>query len=319
MEETTAASAAARTAFVDISEGPRHSLEETTAASAAARTAFVDISEGPSHSLGIRGDGRVYSWGNSKSSNNLGQLGRGTSSPAKHPCPVDGFNDGLTAAKVFVSNSVQKDSGHSAIIDQFGRLWMSGCDRWQQLGLGSVNGGSAGYTWKGGKLWHEKFMLSESVTTEIRKNHQNKIDNTNNDAEAPSIRDVALGADHTLVLSSNKQDVFAFGKCGDGQCGFIGKPYVSAPRKSKLLSIANNIESSDSEISGSKNYIAAVCAIESCSITVNDDGKILRKVGKCTPPSNGISKSSSSVLTSLALSDGIAKCLKNARRHGLIN
>jgi alpha-tubulin suppressor-like RCC1 family protein len=233
-------------------------------------------------------------------------LGRNTSKNKKkvtHPGPVQSFNDhNLKATKVFVSNSVQKDSGHSAIVDENGRLWMSGCDRWQQLGLGSVNGGSAGYTWKGGKLWQEKFMLSESVTTEIAKN----INNTKTSKD-PSIRDVALGEDHTLVLSSNKQDVFAFGKCGDGQCGFIGKPYVSAPRRSKVLS-------------SGKSSIAAVCAIESCSMTIDDDGNIVQKVGKCTPSSSeSASASPSSLLSPSVLSDGIEKCINDARQHGLIN
>merc|ERR1711935_316979 len=92
-----------------------------------------------------------------------------------------------------------------------------------------------------------------------------------------NIRAVALGGDHTLVLSSNKKDVFAFGKCGDGQCGFIGKPYVSAPKRSKLFSSTSNIgNNGDKDSSGSASYIAAVCAVESCSMTINDDGKILR-------------------------------------------
>jgi alpha-tubulin suppressor-like RCC1 family protein len=271
-------------------------------------------------------------------------LGRDTSSNEKkatHPGLVEGFDDNnLKAANVFVSNSSQKDSGHSAIIDKNGRLWMSGCDRWQQLGLGSANGGSGGYTWKGGKLWQDKFILSESVAIEVSKNQKtssnsDSIDNSNSDqdnllhvtttAKGPNIRDVSLGGDHTLVLSSNKQEVFAFGKCGDGQCGFIGKPYVSAPKLSKLLSSNSSgnsrVSSSDNDDdnSSSRNYIAAVCAIESCSITIGDDGKILRKVGKCNPPPKSALASSSSVSSSSVLFDGIEKCIKNARRRGLIN
>eukprot|EP00533_Pseudo-nitzschia_delicatissima_P001441 CAMPEP_0116105768 /NCGR_PEP_ID=MMETSP0327-20121206/15233_1 /TAXON_ID=44447 /ORGANISM="Pseudo-nitzschia delicatissima, Strain B596" /LENGTH=311 /DNA_ID=CAMNT_0003598245 /DNA_START=95 /DNA_END=1030 /DNA_ORIENTATION=+ len=308
--------------------------ETKSKAAAAAEMTFLDISEGPRHSLGITADGRVYSWGNSRASNNLGQLGRDTSTSKKkvtRPGLVEPFCDNhLKAARVFVSNSAQKDSGHSAIIDENGRLWMSGCDRWQQLGLGSANGGASGYTWKGGKLWHDKFILSESITTEMpKKQKMNNSDDKNNivqrtTSEGTIIRDAALGGDHTLVLSSNKQDVFAFGKCGDGQCGFIGKPYVSAPKRSKLLSSTSSIRSSDSSEDtsndGSRKYIAAVCAVEACSITIDDDGKVIRKVGKCTPSSKSMSKSSSSsIFTASALSDGIEKCIQNARRRGLIN
>ena len=313
-------------------------MSQTKEASAALERPFIDISEGPRHSLGVTSNGRVYSWGSSRSCNNLGQLGRDTSTNKKkvrHPGLVEPFDDdNLIAANVFVSNSIQKDSGHSAIIDKNGRLWMSGCDRWQQLGLGSANGGSGGYTWKGGKLWQDKFILSESVAIEISKNQKmssnsNNIDNSNSDqdnllhvtttAKGPNIRDVSLGGDHTLVLSSNKQEVFAFGKCGDGQCGFVGKPFVSAPKRSKLLSNISSDNSSvnsdnDNDNGSSRNYIAAVCAIESCSITIGDDGKILRKVGKCNPPPKSALTSSSSLLF-----DGIEKCIKNARRRGLIN
>merc|ERR1712071_335344 len=115
----------------------------------------------------------------------------------------------------------------------------------------------------------------------------------------------------TLVLSSNQTDVYAFGKCGDGQCGFIGKPFVSAPKRSKLLSSS----SGDSE-----KFIASVCAIESCSITIDEDGKPIQKVGKCTPPPKvSGSTMSSTVLSPSALAKGIEVCLRKARRRGLIN
>ena len=48
------------------------------------------------------------------------------------------------------------------------------------------------------------------------------------------IRDVALGGDHTVVLSGNQHDVYTFGKGGEGQLGVMGKPFVSAPVKSHL-------------------------------------------------------------------------------------
>jgi alpha-tubulin suppressor-like RCC1 family protein len=106
---------------------------------------------------------------------------------------------------------------------------------------------------------------------------------------ASKIHDVSLGGDHTLVLSTNNRDVYAFGKGGDGQLGFVGKPFVSAPKKSKILSQPGT---------------AAVCAIQNCSLTLDQDGEIKRKVGKrCN---------------SDEVRDGIVKCLARARRHGLI-
>lgn len=235
---------------------------------------FADVAEGSQHSIGITADGSVFSWGRASS---MGQLGRdNTRSPFKKPGRVP-LPSGVRAVKAFVSNSLDPDSGHSAILDDKGKLWMAGCDRWQQLGLGSSNGGATGYTWQGGKQWQNRFMVSNFVGELMEKENCSEI------------RDVALGGDHTLVLSSNKKSVYAYGKGGDGQLGFVGKPFVSAPKRSPVLSGMN---------------IAAVCAVQSCSATIDDQGQIKAKVGKCR---------------SSLVSEGITKCIENARRHGLLS
>ena len=236
-------------------------------------TLFVDVAKGTRHSIGITPDGTAFSWGRSAS---MGQLGRNnTEAPFRNPGRVP-FPSDIKLMKAFASNNSDSDSGHSAIIDDKGRLWMAGCDRWQQLGLGSPNGGSTGYTWQGGKQWQNRFVVSQFVTELMKKD------------DCSEIRDVALGDDHTLVLSSNKESVYAYGKGGDGQLGFVGKPFISAPKRSSILSGKN---------------IAAVCAIQSCSLTLDDNGAIKSKVGKCR---------------SSLISDGISKCIENARRHGLL-
>ena len=120
---------------------------------------FKHVAEGTRHSLGIDAHGRVFSWGKS---NSLGQLGRSTKEiPAKNAGQVN--IPIRRASKVYVSIGNDSDSGHSAVIDSDGMLWMAGCDRWQQLGLGSSKGGSTGYTWKNGKLWQENFVQSSHV------------------------------------------------------------------------------------------------------------------------------------------------------------
>ena len=83
------------------------------------------------------------------------------------------------------------------------------------------------------------------------------------------VRDVALGGDHTLILSSNRRDVISFGKGGEGQLGLSSKPWVSSPSKSKLLSSI-------------KGEIAAVCAYRHCSFTLDESGKVMERVGKCS-------------------------------------
>jgi alpha-tubulin suppressor-like RCC1 family protein len=110
---------------------------------------FVHVApahDGAKHAIGIDADGTAYSWG---SNNAMGQLGRSEGELSK-PYPVltvprdadirfsRGFAGGLS------------ESGHSAILDTTRtRLYIAGCDRWQQLGMGSSSGGASGYTWTG--------------------------------------------------------------------------------------------------------------------------------------------------------------------------
>ena len=236
---------------------------------------FVDVAKGSRHSIGVTADGRAFSWGTNTS---LGQLGRDDEEiPAREPGEIP-FPDDVVVQRAYVSNS-EKDSGHSAIVDSKGRLWMAGCDRWQQLGLGSANAGSAGYTWIGGKLWQDRFVLSPFVDEVVKQ-----------DDTSMAIRDVSLGADHTLVLASNGHDVYGFGKGGDGQLGFVGKPFVSAPKKSKVLSQPGT---------------AAVCAVQHCSLTLGHKGEVKQKVGRrCN---------------SNEVQEGITRCIQRAQRHGLLS
>jgi alpha-tubulin suppressor-like RCC1 family protein len=107
------------------------------------------------------------------------------------------------------------------------------------------------------------------------------------------IRDVALGADHSVVLSENRKHVYTFGKGGEGQLGFIGKPFVSAPKKSSQLS---------SKSEGEK--IAAVCAIQHCSLTLDDHGRVLNKAGKCR--------------FTTAMKESLDACIQRAANDGLL-
>lgn len=245
---------------------------------------FTTVTTGTRHSIGITADGSAYSWGKS---NAVGQLGRESSSsantsPSKHPgqIPIP-----VRVTRAFCSHGCSVGTGHSALLDQDGQLWMAGCDRWQQLGLGSANGGSSGYTWIDGKLWQDRFVLSNSVHELM------KLKSVVYSASL-TIRDVALGGDHTLVLASNRRDVYAFGKGGDGQLGLVGKPYVSAPVKSKTLS-----EDNDGVL------LSAVCAIQKCSLTLDAVGSVRNQAGKCR---------------TTMVNEGIRACIARATQAGLI-
>jgi alpha-tubulin suppressor-like RCC1 family protein len=181
--------------------------EETFTSSSSFRRAFptfvqqVTSQDGSRQSLGITCNGNVYSWGPKHS---LGQLGRSvtTQTPAKRPALVKyaDHSNNIKATRIFVGGFA--DAGHSAIIDEKGQLWMAGCDRWQQLGLGSPAAGAAGYTWlHNGRIYHSEFVLNTFVTPLLQSYD-----------DQATIRDIALGGDHTVVLSSNKRDVITFGK-----------------------------------------------------------------------------------------------------------
>ena len=254
------------------------------------------ITKGSRHSIGIDSKGIAYSWGRS---NAVGQLGRDDGCGANKPAPVDlssaenveGVKQKAMAKKAYVSQGSGTGSGHSAILDMEGMLWMTGCDRWQQLGLGSSKGGSSGYTWQGGKLWQDKFVPSVHALDLMR----DKGEKDTPQPKVPMIRDVALGGDHTLVLSSDQQSVYGFGKGGDGQLGLVGKPFVSAPIKSTVLSS----KSGDSD-GGTK--IAAICAVKACSFTLDSNGKILKQTGRCRS----------------VIQDEIGRCISQAKLDGLL-
>jgi len=212
---------------------------------------------GIKHTIGITSSGRAVSWGK----NNFGQLGRTASDKKQKEEDAQAVECESSNCPLFVKAFVggASDTGHSALLDQQGYLWFAGCDRWQQLGLGSTAGGSSGYTWNQGRIWRNQFVRNDFL-------HQAVVRQGEND-----IRDVALGGDHSVVLMSNRKDVYVFGKGGDGQLGVDGKPFVSAPTKPKVLSLSET----------SNQNIAAVCAIQHCSLTLDETGKILDKTGKC--------------------------------------
>lgn len=221
------------------------------------------------NNIAITKDGQVYTFGKT---NHLGQLGRTgkSSKPAKasfsdpdvvndpQEKPLDSKIE-IDAKKVYTGGT--KDAGHSVVLDQKGYLWFAGCDRWQQLGLGASINGASGYTWKA--LWQESFQRNPHLM-DLLKSMNPSID------EKDLVRDVAVGGDHTLVLSSNQQDVISFGQGAEGQLGIVTKPFVNSPSLAKELSVKSN-----------EKKISAVCAYRHCSFTLDEDGKVYKRSGKC--------------------------------------
>lgn len=242
------------------------------------------------HTINVTSDNIAYSYcHNTKACDNeLGQLGRPGN--ANIPLPVNLIHDDKKSSAAFAYTGGFSSSGHSAILDTNGGFWVTGCDRWQQLGLGSADGGSSGYTWKNGRLWQIEFQKNEHIINLLKKLDPSL---TNIKQEEPKrwIRDVAIGGDHTLILSSNKKDVISFGKGGEGQLGLSSKPWVSSPARSKILS-------------SSKPDIAAICAYRHCSFTLNENGGLKEKTGKCSFDVKGLQKALS-LCQRRAVADGL--------------
>jgi alpha-tubulin suppressor-like RCC1 family protein len=218
-------------------------------------------------------------------------------------------NDSITTSTVKAAHAYVGgfgSAGHTAILDTEGRLWVCGCDRWQQLGLGSSQSGSSGYTWTGGRLWQEQLQLNTHVVTLLQTLDPSlgsastsstataTAASSDDDQSRRFIRDVALGGDHTVILSANKKDVITFGKGAEDQLGLSSKPFVSAPTKSKTLSSKNN------------SNISAVCAYRNCSLTLDDTGQVISKTGKC------------SLMDLPGMKKALDKCRKRAHVSGLI-
>ena len=157
----------------------------------------------------------AYAFATNKRGNRFGQLGR----PAK---PSSKSDDALKIPKQiqFQTNDVQiiaaaagrsKDSGHTLLLDLEGHVHACGCDRWQQLGLGSSEAGAVGYTWQG-KLWHHTPQLVPSLSSTF-------------------VVAMAAGDDHSVVLLKSGE-VYTFGRGEHGQLGQAGKPFVMPPTKS---------------------------------------------------------------------------------------
>lgn len=261
-----------------------------------AKVEFTETSKAQEagHTIAITTQGIPYSHCHSKKAcdNELGELGR-RGNPST-PLPIKlGDNNDCNVAHAYTGGF--SSSGHSALLDTKGNLWVCGCDRWQQLGMGSSQGGSSGYTWKGGRLWQEEFQKNDYVV-ELLRSLDPSLGNRDKPTPLQSssrrwIRDVSLGGDHTVILSSNKKDVIVCGKGGEKQLGLSSKPWVSSPAKSKVLS------SSTADIS-------AVCAFRNCSMTLDARGEVMNRAGKCSMELKGMAKA-------------LDVCRKRAQKTGL--
>ena len=93
---------------------------------------FASVSRSDAHAVGVTRDGVAFTWATAPRGARFGQLGRGAradprAARVRAPASARGF--------VAAWAGGAKDSGHTALLDASGALWMCGCDRWLQVGL----------------------------------------------------------------------------------------------------------------------------------------------------------------------------------------
>ncbi|KAJ1454826.1 regulator of chromosome condensation 1/beta-lactamase-inhibitor protein II [Pelagophyceae sp. CCMP2097] len=191
------------------------------------------VSSSAAHALRVGNDGSLESWALLPSGNRFGQLcsgraDRATAPGQAHALVVAGGGDAAAAGGdaataggvAAAAAGGRADAGHSVFATRLGAVFACGCDRWQQLGLGSGLAGG-GYTWKDGRIWQPQPCLVAAL------------------AHA-KIVDVAAGADHSVALADNGT-VFTWGRGDKGQLSASAKPFLGPPRKCDALSSGNTV------------------------------------------------------------------------------
>lgn len=189
---------------------------------------WAKVSCSATHCVALR-DGAAFTWPITREGNRFGQLGIGEAS--KTVAVAEGATrtrDGTPGAHrvaaslsplIDVAAGGGRDGGHTALVDGSGRVWVFGCDRWQQLGLAAAStaGSAQGYTWRDGRIWQPSPQLVPALA------HR-------------KVGAVALGADHCVALDANERDVYTWGRGEAGQLGGSGRPFVRAPGRADNLS-----------------------------------------------------------------------------------
>ena len=166
---------------------------------------------------------------------------------------------------ICVAAGGDSQSGHSAVLTADGSVYTLGCDRWQQLGLGSSSGGTAGYTWLDGKIWQ-------------REPHRVTALDTILEGRPCRVVDIAAGSEHTACLCSTGE-VVTFGRGHKGQLGLAtaskqrgGRetgPWLSCPAVSPVLSSSSSPSSDGGSTNRNSNgrTTIRIGAQEDCTCT----------------------------------------------------
>uniref|UniRef100_A0A8C3S9R6 Regulator of chromosome condensation 2 n=1 Tax=Chelydra serpentina TaxID=8475 RepID=A0A8C3S9R6_CHESE len=170
---------------------------------------------GRNHTLALTESGSVFAFGENK----MGQLGLGNQTDAV-PSPTQIMYNGQPITKMACG------AEFSMIMDCKGNLYSFGCPEYGQLGHNS----DGKFIARAQRIEYDCELVPRRVAIFIEKTKDGQI------LPVPNVvvRDVACGANHTLVLDSQKR-VFSWGFGGYGRLGHAEQKDEMVPRLVKLF------------------------------------------------------------------------------------
>ncbi|KAG3282257.1 regulator of chromosome condensation 2 [Ictidomys tridecemlineatus] len=177
--------------------------------------AIVLAACGRNHTLALTETGSVFAFGENK----MGQLGLGNQTDAV-PSPAQIMYNGQPITKMACG------AEFSMIMDCKGNLYSFGCPEYGQLGHNS----DGKFIARAQRIEYDCELVPRRVAIFIEKTKDGQI------LPVPNVvvRDVACGANHTLVLDSQKR-VFSWGFGGYGRLGHAEQKDEMVPRLVKLF------------------------------------------------------------------------------------
>uniref|UniRef100_A0A4W4EXY7 RCC1-like domain-containing protein n=1 Tax=Electrophorus electricus TaxID=8005 RepID=A0A4W4EXY7_ELEEL len=198
-----------------LGHGDTKRLDAPKLVEALGEEVIVAAACGRNHTLALTENGAVYSFGENK----LGQLGQGNQTDAVLS-PSTILYNGQPLVKVACG------AEFSMVVDCKGNVYSFGCPEYGQLGHNS----DGKFIARAQRIEFDCELIPRRVAIFIEKTKDGQV------LPVPNVvaRDVVCGANHTLVLDSQKR-VFSWGFGGYGRLGHTEQKDEMVPRLVKLF------------------------------------------------------------------------------------
>ncbi|MBN3286869.1 RCC2 protein, partial [Polyodon spathula] len=198
-----------------LGHGDTKRVEEPKLVEALEDEVIVAAACGRNHTMALTEAGCVFSFGENK----LGQLGHGNQTDAV-PTPAQIQYNGQPIVKVACG------AEFSMIVDCKGNLYSFGCPEYGQLGHNS----DGKFIARAQRIEFDCELIARRVAIFVEKTKDGQI------LPVPNVvvREVSCGANHTLILDSQKR-VFSWGFGGYGRLGHAEQKDEMVPRLVKLF------------------------------------------------------------------------------------